>query len=604
MVEELNKGVLVIILVGLVFLVMATMAFINDKYSVAITTNITSTTETVLSEDSQTLNHTPRSLTATALNQTWLEFDGVNDFIKTDINSNIDFQTNFSFSLWFKNEGASTSGNQFLVSKSDDDSGTNGFILYYDFNQNRIESLINQGSTSVSGGIGSLTQDQWYHLVGNFAENGDITLYVNKSGGSTVNSDDLKNITTSQNLTFGNRGDATNRAFNGSIKNLHFFNTTLNQNQIDEIYFQELNLLNNKNKGVPVIYFHQIGNGDSTDPSIDGFTDMLSYINESGFTTITARDYKNWIDNSYNLPKKPIILMFDDAAKSVYTNATPIMDSFDFIGVLPIPTGKPDVLGGTMTWIEINELYVKGWEMAAHSHYHDNFVTEMTYNDWVGNFSVPKQDIIENVGVTPITHIYPYNSRNDSTDLVCKDYFELCFGEAEIINSSLSKILNIYKNSNLTGNNELLRMEVKNSSITTFDDFKNAIDIYQEELLNYKLKENQGTTAYDSSGNGNNGTISGATWDNDGINNTLISGVDYTVSGNTFTIENEQYAWSQITAAYTFATDTIAQSILGDANTNIEDNTSIAGLIMTISLIAIVITILVGVFVSVRSRRI
>jgi hypothetical protein len=45
----------------------------------------------------------------------------------------------------------------------------------------------------------------------------------------------------------------------------------------------------------------------------------------------------------------------------------------------------------------------------------------------------------------------------------------------------------------------------------------------------WSFNENSGTTAYDSSGNGNNGTILGATWQNDGVLNTLTSGVDYTV---------------------------------------------------------------------------
>lgn len=45
-------------------------------------------------------------------------------------------------------------------------------------------------------------------------------------------------------------------------------------------------------------------------------------------------------------------------------------------------------------------------------------------------------------------------------------------------------------------------------------------------FLNFN--ENTGTTAYDSSGNGNNGTISGATWQTDGQNRTLVENVDYT----------------------------------------------------------------------------
>jgi len=49
-------------------------------------------------------------------------------------------------------------------------------------------------------------------------------------------------------------------------------------------------------------------------------------------------------------------------------------------------------------------------------------------------------------------------------------------------------------------------------------------------LLRLKLNENSGTTAYDVSGNSNDGTISGATWNDDGIWVDLIEGIDYLIN--------------------------------------------------------------------------
>jgi hypothetical protein len=67
-------------------------------------------------------------------------------------------------------------------------------------------------------------------------------------------------------------------------------------------------------------------------------------------------------------------------------------------------------------------------------------------------------------------------------------------------------------------------------NITTMEQFKRVVDINYGIVLDYKLNSNNGTIAYDSSSNVNHGTISGATWNNDGVLVTLVNGVDYTLN--------------------------------------------------------------------------
>jgi len=46
--------------------------------------------------------------------------------------------------------------------------------------------------------------------------------------------------------------------------------------------------------------------------------------------------------------------------------------------------------------------------------------------------------------------------------------------------------------------------------------------------------------------------ISGATWQDDGVNVALVDGTDYTVSGTTFTITNINYAWNSLDLSYSY----------------------------------------------------
>lgn len=70
------------------------------------------------------------------------------------------------------------------------------------------------------------------------------------------------------------------------------------------------------------------------------------------------------------------------------------------------------------------------------------------------------------------------------------------------------------------------------------------------------LNENSGTTAHDISGNSNDGTITGATWYNDGILNTLTAVTDYTIDPTTglFTIVNVEYSWAWMNVSWDYVT--------------------------------------------------
>lgn len=74
-------------------------------------------------------------------------------------------------------------------------------------------------------------------------------------------------------------------------------------------------------------------------------------------------------------------------------------------------------------------------------------------------------------------------------------------------------------------------------------------------VLKVRLNSNNGTIAYDSSGNNNHGTIVGATWQNDGIYRTLVNGVDYTLNTATglLTLSSEYlYGWIEVGWEYVY----------------------------------------------------
>lgn len=104
-------------------------------------------------------------------------------------------------------------------------------------------------------------------------------------------------------------------------------------------------------------------------------------------------------------------------------------------------------------------------------------------------------------------------------------------------------------------------------------------------------------------GNQTNGTQSGIQKKPSGYS-TLITLTNVTTSVAGVVTNNTAQMYPNVTYSYTYIynPETVAYNATGDLQTEISNNTSIAGIILTISLISIVLSILIGVFLGIKMR--
>ena len=96
-----------------------------------------------------------------------------------------------------------------------------------------------------------------------------------------------------------------------------------------------------------VLSYHHIdkpaGNLSNTTKSMfvtpENFEKQMKYLYINGFTTITIDQLTNALDNHAPLPKKPVLLTFDDGYKSFYENAFPVLKKYNFHAVTFIIAG-------------------------------------------------------------------------------------------------------------------------------------------------------------------------------------------------------------------------------------------------------------------------
>ena len=186
----------------------------------------------------------------------------------------------------------------------------------------------------------------------------------------------------------------------------------------------EANTLN-----VPVLLYHQIAVPPSENPyytTPENFQAQMDLLYSEGYTTISTEMFVNAIKEDTQLPKKSVILTFDDGNINVITTAFPIMNKYDFTGVAYIVYAYLGA-AGSMDIDQVKTLAENGWEIGSHSFSHADLID---HQERLGTEIVMSRTMLERkLGVPVLTFAYPFGRFNSSAvDLVKRAGYIAAFG--------------------------------------------------------------------------------------------------------------------------------------------------------------------------------
>jgi peptidoglycan/xylan/chitin deacetylase (PgdA/CDA1 family) len=188
---------------------------------------------------------------------------------------------------------------------------------------------------------------------------------------------------------------------------------------------------------IRVLMYHSIVNDD---PSACGslyqlpvgqFRAHLEWLDRRGFTAITFEDYRLFREGILNLPKKPVILTFDDGYQDVYQNAFPLLQEYGMRAVIFVlgdrraASNAWDVNGTEpaaplLTDSEIIEMHQARFEIGAHSHSHVR-LTELPKEAAWKEISYSRMEIEGLLNKPVRSFAYPYGCVNEETKRMVRD---------------------------------------------------------------------------------------------------------------------------------------------------------------------------------------
>jgi peptidoglycan/xylan/chitin deacetylase (PgdA/CDA1 family) len=167
---------------------------------------------------------------------------------------------------------------------------------------------------------------------------------------------------------------------------------------------------------VPVLCWHQIREPTGADSATDRqyivspkvLDAQLTALEQAGYTPVGGEDYVAHMARGAKLPRKPILLTFDDASAGQYTRAFPILKKHGFKAtffVMTVVLGKP----GWMTKGQVRALDRAGMTIGAHTYDH-KAVPEYTEADHKAQLTQPGRELRKLVGHEVELFAYPFGS--------------------------------------------------------------------------------------------------------------------------------------------------------------------------------------------------
>ncbi len=168
--------------------------------------------------------------------------------------------------------------------------------------------------------------------------------------------------------------------------------------------------------GVPFLYYHSItslpGNVAGVPPA--EFAAQMKYLYDAGFSPISLDQFYAAYQGRGKLPRKPVVITFDDGYPDNYTVAFPILKQYNFTAAFFVVTSYMQPGQGMMTWDELREMQAYGMTIGSHTVNHLD-LSKLSKTEQKNEIFQSKAKIEIELGVSVNYFCYPFGNFNQTT---------------------------------------------------------------------------------------------------------------------------------------------------------------------------------------------
>jgi peptidoglycan/xylan/chitin deacetylase (PgdA/CDA1 family) len=191
---------------------------------------------------------------------------------------------------------------------------------------------------------------------------------------------------------------------------------------------------------VPILCYHRFGTSAATagwggkmTVSPGNFAAQLDWLARNDYHVIRLAQLQAFLEGKQALPKRSVVITFDDGYESVFRHALPVLRKYNFPATLFVYT---DFIGAgdALSWAQLQELSASGLvSVQAHSKTHRNLIeratgeTDERYRQMLELEARAPREALERKLPGPVRHYaYPYGDANEAVlDVLGRQQYQL-----------------------------------------------------------------------------------------------------------------------------------------------------------------------------------
>ena len=198
----------------------------------------------------------PRNANQSKQSNYSIDFDGSSQYIDTTLD--IAYNYDFSVSFWFNWD----QDQKLIITDGNFDAWSTIGFGFQIMSSGEIKLLVGDNGSStgktITTSAGSISANNWYHIVGVCDLNNEIRLYLNGASVDSTSVGSSRNETTN-NIRIGGDYSSTKRLINGQISEVAIFNYALSPSQVTTLWGGGTSVSNSMALPSPPIAYYPLG---------------------------------------------------------------------------------------------------------------------------------------------------------------------------------------------------------------------------------------------------------------------------------------------------------------------------------------------------------
>jgi len=176
-------------------------------------------------------------------------------------------------------------------------------------------------------------------------------------------------------------------------------------------------------QNIPVLMYHKLTtNPKKVNPLVilkSTFSAQMRYLKTHGYSAISLDQLLNYVSKGSPLPKKPVVLTFDDGYVSNYTIAYPIMKANNQVATVFMIASDIDSYYDSLTSKDLRIMDANNFRVENHTYKHEN-LGKLSYASQLATIIKAKQKLQKVLGRQEVYLAYPDGGYNSNTKKACQ----------------------------------------------------------------------------------------------------------------------------------------------------------------------------------------